>query len=66
MWVPQFVLPNHLLFMRRQTNPGVWAVPFDGGALDLTSASMVQPGAADFDAGARRHAPGEIPAEGTA
>ena len=50
VWVPQFVLPNHLLFVRRQTNPGVWVVPFDGGALDLTRASMVQPGAGAFDA----------------
>ena len=50
VWAPQFVLPNHLLFVRRQTNPGVWVVPFDGGALDLTRASMVQPGAAGFDA----------------
>ncbi len=50
VWTPQFVLPNHLLFVRRQTNPGVWVVPFDGGALDLTRASMVQSGAAGFNA----------------
>ena len=50
VWTPQFVLPNHLLFVRQQTNPGVWVAPFDGGALDLTKASMIQPGAADFDA----------------
>ena len=50
VWTPRFVLPNHLMFVRRQTNPGVWVAPFGGGALDLTRASMVQPGAADFDA----------------
>ncbi len=50
VWIPQFVPPNHLLFVRRQTNPGVWTVPFDGGPLDLTRASMVQPGAAGFAA----------------
>ena len=50
VWTPQFVPPNHLLFVRRQTNPGVWTVPFDGGPLDLTRASMVQPGAAGFAA----------------
>ena len=50
VWFQQFVLPNNLLFVRRQTNPGVWVAPFDGGALDLTRASMVQPGAAGFDA----------------
>ena len=50
VWTPKFVPPNHLLFVRRQTNPGVWVVPFDGGPLDLTKASMVQPGAAGFAA----------------
>ena len=48
--MPQFVLPNNLVFVRQQTNPGVWVVPFDGAALDLTKASMVQPGAAGFAA----------------
>jgi serine/threonine-protein kinase len=50
VWVPQFVPPNQLLFVRQQMNPGVWVVPFDGAALDLTKASMVQPGAAGFAA----------------
>ena len=50
MWFPQFVLPNNLLFIRRLTNPGVWTAPFENGALDLTRAAMVQPGATDFDA----------------
>ena len=50
MWFQRFVLPNNLLFIRRLTNPGVWTAPFENGALDLTSAAMVQPGATDFDA----------------
>ena len=50
MWVPRFVLPNNLLFIRRLTNPGVWTAPFENGALDLTRAAMVQPGATGFDA----------------
>jgi serine/threonine-protein kinase len=50
MWTPQFVPPNNLLFVRRQTNPGVWVVPFDGGPLDLTKASLVAPGATAFTA----------------
>ena len=50
MWFQRFVLPNNLLFIRRLTNPGVWTAPFENGALDLTRAAMVQPGATDFDA----------------
>jgi hypothetical protein len=50
VWEPQLVEPNSLLFVRRATNPGLWVASFDGGALDLTSASMVQAGATGFDA----------------
>ena len=50
MWFQRFVLPNNLLFIRILTNPGVWTAPFENGALDLTRAAMVQPGATDFDA----------------
>ena len=49
VWFPEVVLPNTLLFIRRLTNPGVWAAPFENGALDLTRAALVQPGATDFD-----------------
>jgi hypothetical protein len=50
VWGPKFVLPNNLLFVRRLTNPGVWTAPFENGALDLTRAAMVQPGATGLDA----------------
>jgi hypothetical protein len=50
MWFQRFVPPNHLLFMRRLTNPGVWTAPFENGTLDLTRAAIVQPGATEFDA----------------
>ena len=50
MWFQRFVPPNNLLFIRRLTNPGVWIAPFENGALDLTRAAIVQPGATDFDA----------------
>jgi serine/threonine-protein kinase len=50
MWFPRFVPPNHLLFIRRLTNPGVWTAPFEDGALDLTRAAVLQAGAIDFDA----------------
>jgi hypothetical protein len=50
MWSQRFVPPNHLLFMRRLTNPGVWTAPFENGALDLTRAAILQPGATQFDA----------------
>ena len=50
MWFQRFVLPNNLLFIRTLTNPGVWTAPFENGALDLTRAAMVQPGATGFDA----------------
>jgi hypothetical protein len=49
MWDQRFVPPNHLLFIRRLTNPGVWTAPIENGTLDLTRAAMVQPGATDFD-----------------
>jgi serine/threonine-protein kinase len=49
MWFQRFVPPNHLLFIRRLTNPGVWTAPFENGALDLTRAAMFLPGAIDFD-----------------
>jgi serine/threonine protein kinase len=48
--LPRFVPPNHLLFVRRQTNAGVWVAPFDRGPIDLAKASMVIPGAAEFEA----------------
>jgi tRNA A-37 threonylcarbamoyl transferase component Bud32 len=50
VWGPRFVHPNTLLFFRTLTNPGVWTAPFENGALDLTKAVMVQPGAHIFDA----------------
>ena len=50
MWFQRFVLPDNLLFIRTLTNPGVWTAPFENGALDLTRAAMVQPGATGFDA----------------
>ena len=44
-----FVAPNHLLFRRVQTNPGVWVAPFEGSTIDLSKASLIEPGATGFD-----------------
>jgi serine/threonine-protein kinase len=46
----QFRPPNYLLFHRMVTNSGIWAVPFDGGTIDLTKATLIEPGASRFDA----------------
>jgi hypothetical protein len=46
----KFVAPNHLLFRRVQTNPGVWVVPFEGSTIDFSKASLIEPGAIGFDA----------------
>jgi len=45
-----FLPPNHVLFRRLRTNPGVWTAPFDGRSLDLTKAVLVEAGAEEFDA----------------
>jgi serine/threonine-protein kinase len=45
-YVPQ----GFLLFGRSVVNPGIWAVPFDGGPIDTTKATLVQPGVTDFQA----------------
>ena len=45
-YVPQ----GFLLFRRSVVNPGVWAVPFSGGPIDTTNATLIQPGATTFQA----------------
>ena len=48
-WVRR--LPQgQLLVSREGSNQGVWAVPWNGGPIDLTRASRIQAGDADFDA----------------
>ena len=46
--IVRFRAPNDLLFARVRTNPGVWVVPFDGGRVDLTRATLLEAGARDF------------------
>jgi hypothetical protein len=46
----QFHPPDLLLFRRRQTNAGVWAVRFDGGPIDFAKSVLVEAGASSFDA----------------
>jgi hypothetical protein len=43
-----FRAPNELVFVRLRTNPGVWTVPFGGGRIDLTRATLLEAGARDF------------------
>jgi hypothetical protein len=38
-----------LLFRRTGLNSGLWAAPFAGGPIDLTTAVSVQPGAGNYD-----------------
>jgi dipeptidyl aminopeptidase/acylaminoacyl peptidase len=44
-----YVRPGILLFSRRATNVGLWAVPFSENPIDLSTARLVQPGATMFD-----------------
>lgn len=44
-----YVRPGILLFSRRTTNAGIWAVPFSEGPIDLAAATLVQSGATMFD-----------------
>jgi Tol biopolymer transport system component len=46
--IVSFRPPNDLLFVRVRRNPGVWVVPFDGGRIDLTRATLLEPGAGNF------------------
>ncbi len=39
-----------LLFLRRTTNAGLWAVPFEDGPVDMARARLVQAGATTFHA----------------
>ncbi len=43
-----YAAPGVLLFLRTGPNAGLWAVPFTGGPLDLTKATLIQPGATAF------------------
>jgi hypothetical protein len=47
-----FQPPNHLLFVRQYTNPGVWVAPFDGSVADFAKAVIIEPGALGFDVAA--------------
>ena len=44
----EYVEPGVLVFRRSTTNPGVWAVPFDGRAIDMNSAVLVQAAASTY------------------
>ena len=44
-----YVPPGFLLFLRRTTNAGLWAVRFSESAIDLTAATLIQPGATIYD-----------------
>ena len=44
-----YVRPGILLFGRRTTNVGLWAVPFSENPIDLSTATLVQSGATSFD-----------------
>ena len=47
--IADFRAPDQLLFVRVRRNPGVWVVPFTGGSrVDLTQATLIEPGARDF------------------
>ena len=46
--IVRFLAPDQLLFVRVRRNPGVWIVPFDGGRIDLTQATLLEAGARDF------------------
>ena len=46
--IVRFRAPAELLFVRVRRNPGVWVVPFDGGRIDLTRATLLEAGARDF------------------
>ena len=41
---------GRLLFLRVGTNEGVWATTLTGNAIDLAGASLLEPGAVEFDA----------------
>jgi len=44
----EYAEPGLLVFRRATTNPGIWAVPFDGGPVEVNSAVLVQAGAAAY------------------
>jgi hypothetical protein len=47
--IARFDAPDQLLFVRLRRNPGVWVVPFDGGdRVDLSRATLLEPGARNF------------------
>jgi hypothetical protein len=46
----EYVPPGFLLFQRLTTNAGLWVVPFKDGPVDLTQATLIQAGAAEFSA----------------
>jgi Tol biopolymer transport system component len=48
----EYVSPGILLFRRGTTNAGIWAVPFDGGPVDVNAATLVQAGASAYRAAA--------------
>jgi serine/threonine-protein kinase len=45
-----YAAPGFLLFTRSVTNAGLWAVPFTGGPIDFTKATLLEAGASDFNA----------------
>jgi serine/threonine-protein kinase len=60
--IVRFRAPNELLFVRVRRNPGVWVVPFDGGRIDLTRATLLEAGADDFSVSSEGTLVSSVPA----
>ena len=60
--IVRFLAPDQLLFVRVRRNPGVWIVPFDGGRIDLTRATLLEAGASDFSVSAEGTLVSSVPA----
>ena len=44
------LVAGQLIFLRTDTNPGVWAMPFSSPPYDVTRATLIAPGATGYDA----------------
>ena len=60
--IVRFRAPDELLFVRVRRNPGVWVVPFDGGRIDLTRATLLDAGARDFSVSSEGTLVSSVPA----
>ena len=59
----EYVAPGTLLFRRTSTNVGIWAMPFNGGPIDVNAATLVQPGAMSYRVGVEGTIVAQIPAQ---